>query len=74
MWNPWSVFPNEIGVKLEGFEEVMCDSLIWVGDNVIIEGEAILPSLARKLMDRYPEKVKVCLLGYSEIDVERQIQ
>lgn len=68
------LFPDEIALKMWNFTEAMCENLIWVGSDMILEGEAILPEQAYKLLQKHPEKIKVCFVGYTEIDVIEKVK
>jgi hypothetical protein len=68
------LFPDEIAERLSPFLEAMCDNMLWAGEDYVIEGEAILPGLARALLDRRPDDIKVCFLGYTEIKVEDKVK
>lgn len=68
------LFPDEIAERLWKFLEAMCDSMLWIEGDHLIEGEAILPESARLLMNRHPGQVKTCFLGYAEITVEEKVR
>lgn len=67
------LFPDEIAKKMWNFTKAMCENMIWVGNDYIIEGEAILPEHADELLKKYPDKVKVCYLGYADIDIIKKV-
>lgn len=67
------LFPDEIAKKMWNFTKAMCENMIWVGNDYIIEGEAILPEHADELLKKYPDKVKVCYLGYADIDINKKV-
>ncbi len=68
------LFPDEIADKLWSFLSAMCDSILWTESELVIEGEAIRPKDARSLLDKYPDKVRACFLGYAEISVEEKVR
>ena len=68
------LFPDEIAEKLWSFLEAMCESMLWTEVDQVIEGEAILPGSARTLLDKYPQRVRACFMGYAEIEVEEKIR
>jgi hypothetical protein len=67
------LFPDEIAEKLWPFLKAMCDNMLWSEIDYVIEGEAILPSLVRELLDEYPGRIKICFLGYTEIEVDKKV-
>jgi len=67
------LFPDEIAKKMWNFTKAMCENMIWVGNDYIIEGEAILPEHADELLKKHPGKVKVCYLGYAGIDINKKV-
>lgn len=67
------LFPDEIGRRMWKFVRAMCENIIWTGKDYVIEGEAILPEQARELILKYPGKVKVCFVGYAEIDTSKKL-
>ena len=66
------LFPDEIAEKLRNFLQAMCESMLWSEVDYVIEGEAILPDLARILLDKHPGKTKTCFVGYTDIDIEEK--
>ncbi|MEM9294989.1 MAG: hypothetical protein AAGA57_04230 [Planctomycetota bacterium] len=67
------LMPDEIATKMWGFVEAMLTSMLWVGGDYVIEGEALLPGDVRGLMDRYPDEVRACFLGYADVDAEAKL-
>jgi len=67
------LFPDEIAEGISSFLDEMCKSILWSGEDYVIEGEAILPKLARQLMDRNPDEVTACFLGYTDVDVKLKV-
>lgn len=68
------LFPDEIAVGIRDFLESMCASMLWDDVDYVIEGEAILPESARKLLDQHAENIRVCYVGYTDIDVNQKVQ
>ena len=66
------LLPNEIADKLWSFLKSMCESMLWLRGDYVIEGEAILPELVRELLDEYPDKIKVCFVGYTDVDIGKK--
>ncbi|WP_299116522.1 hypothetical protein [uncultured Winogradskyella sp.] len=63
------LMPDDIAKRLWSFFKAMCESMIWAGDDCIIEGEAILPELIVELIKKHPKTIKVCFLGYANISI-----
>jgi 2-phosphoglycerate kinase len=68
------LFPDEIAIRTWPFLKAMFNSMIWGEEDYIIEGEAILPELIATLLKEHPGKVKVCFLGFADIDGKQKIQ
>jgi hypothetical protein len=68
------LFPNEIAEKFWTFLKAMCDNMLWEDLDYVIEGEAILPELISELLIKYPDKIKICFVGYTNIDVEEKVK
>jgi len=66
------LFPDEIAERLWSFLQAMCASMLWAEVDCVIEGEAILPEHIRELMDRYPDKIRICFVGYTDVDREQK--
>lgn len=60
------LWPNEIAEKMWPFLLAMCESMLWAQDDFVLEGEAFLPELVRKLIDKHPAKIKAAFMGYAE--------
>ena len=67
------LLPNEIADKLWNFLKAMCESMLWLGGDYVIEGEAILPELVKDLFDQYPDQINICFVGYTDIDPDRKL-
>ncbi len=68
------LFPNEIAEKFWSFLEAMCENMIWSETDYIIEGEAILPDLITKFLDKHPGKIRICFVGYTHIDIDKKVR
>ena len=66
------LFPDDIAKKLWSFVKSMCESMLWSDADCVIEGEAILPELVSELLTKYPDKIKICFLGYTDIDADEK--
>lgn len=68
------LFPDEIAERLWRFLKAMFESMLSVETDCIIEGEAILPELIIELMNEYPSKLKICFLGFIDVDIDKKVQ
>ncbi|NNE70553.1 MAG: hypothetical protein HKN29_09360 [Rhodothermales bacterium] len=68
------LWPDEIAKRLESFLVAMCESVLWTGQNLVIEGEAILPQSARGLIVSHPEQVRACFLGFANVDIDQKVR
>ena len=66
------LFPDEIAQRLWGFLKAMFESMIYVETDCVIEGEAILPELISELLKEYPDKLTICFLGYTDVNVDKK--
>jgi hypothetical protein len=66
------LLPNEIAERLWSFLKAMCESMLWLEGDYVIEGEAVLPHLVRELAEAYPDQVRICFLGYTDVDPGRK--
>jgi 2-phosphoglycerate kinase len=67
------LWPNEIAEKMAPFLLGMIDSMLVDGMDYVIEGEAMLPGLAADLVEKYPDKIKVVFVGYTDINVQDKV-
>jgi hypothetical protein len=67
------LMPDEIAERAWPFLKAMIESMIYVGTECVIEGEAVLPELIVELRDRYPDELKICFLGFTEIAVAEKV-
>lgn len=67
------LFPDEIAKKMWDFTKSICENIIWLGIDYVIEGEAMLPEHADELLLKYPDKVRVCFVGYTDINVNEKV-
>jgi len=62
------LFPDEIAQRSWSFIKAMLESMLYSGVDYIIEGEAILPELIIELLQKYPDKLKICFIGFTAVD------
>lgn len=67
------LWPHEIAAKMWPFLEAMCENMLANNMDYLFEGEAVWPQNLKTLTDRYPGQIKVCFLGFAEVDVARKI-
>lgn len=67
------LFPDEIAERLWKFLKAMLESMIYVEEDCVIEGEAVLPELIIQLQKKYPDKLTICFLGYTEVGIENKL-
>lgn len=68
------LFPDKIAEKIWSFLKAMCESVLSSDIDYVIEGEAILPELVRELLDKYPDKIRICFVGYTDIDKDAKLR
>ena len=67
------LWPNEIAERLWSFLKAMLESMLWLEEEYIIEGEAIFPSLTKKFLDKHSDKIRICFVGYTEVSIEEKV-
>ncbi len=67
------LFPDEIAKRSWSFLKAMFESMIWSDIDYIIEGEAILPELIVELVEEFPDKLKVCFVGFTDVKLEEKL-
>ena len=67
------LWPNEIAEKMEPFLLGMIDRVLVDGTDYVIEGEAMLPQVVANLVEKYPDKIKVVFVGFTEINVKNKV-
>ena len=68
------LMPDEIAERAWPFLKAMIESMIYVGTDCVIEGEALLPEILVELRDRYPDELKICFLGFTKIAVAEKVR
>ncbi len=67
------LFPDEIAERFWSFFKAMAESMLYVDENCIIEGEAMLPELIIELIEKYPTQLKICFVGYTDVAVNQKV-
>ena len=67
------LFPDKIATRIWEFLKAMCESMLWADVDYVIEGEAVLPDLVSKFLEEYPGKIRICFVGYADIDVDQKL-
>ncbi len=68
------LFPHEIAERIWSFLKAMLESMLWGEVDYIIEGEAILPELFKDFLEEHPDKLKICFVGFTDVDVEKKVK
>ncbi|MBC8754357.1 hypothetical protein H2O64_06720 [Kordia sp. YSTF-M3] len=68
------LFPDEIAERSWSFLKAMFESMIWSDVDYIIEGEAMLPELIIELLKKHPDKLKICFVGYTDVDLDEKMK
>lgn len=68
------MMPNEIAERAWPFLKAMMESMVYVGTDCIIEGEALLPELMATFQKQYPNELKICFMGYTTIPVQEKVK
>lgn len=64
------LFPDDIAKRLWKFYKAMFESMIYTKTDCVIEGESLLPSLLFELREKYPNDIRSCFLGFTNVDVD----
>jgi hypothetical protein len=67
------LFPNEIAKRMWKFTKALCETLLYLGKDYVVEGEAILPENVSDLANEHGNKIKACFLGYCETTPEQKV-
>lgn len=62
------LMPDEIARRSWSFLRAMMESMIHVEADCVIEGEALLPELIAELKEKYPDKLRICFIGFTDVD------
>ncbi len=68
------LFPDDIAKRLWGFLKAMLESMIGVETDCVVEGEAVLPELIIELLQEYPEYIRICFLGYTDVNMDNKLK
>jgi 2-phosphoglycerate kinase len=68
------LFPHEIAEKSWRFLKAMIESMLWEEVDYIIEGEALLPELVIELLEKHPNQIEVCFVGFTNIDIDKKLR
>lgn len=58
---------KEVAIKQWPILKGMCETIVYNGMDYLIEGDSILPVQVAELMQKEPDKVKACFIGYANI-------
>lgn len=68
------LFPDEIAEKFWCFFKAMCENMIWGKVDYIFEGEAVLPELMVELLKKYPNQIRICFIGYTQVNIDQKVK
>jgi adenylate kinase family enzyme len=68
------LFPDEIAERSWSFLKAMLESMIYVDADCVVEGEALLPELIVELREKYPDNLRVCFIGYTDVTVDEKVK
>ena len=68
------LFPDDIAQRLWSFLKAMLESMIRVETDCVIEGEAVLPELIIELRKEYPDHLRICFLGFTDVNVDEKLK
>jgi len=68
------LLPDEIAEKSWSFLKAMFESMLFNEVNYIIEGEALLPELLVELLKKHSDKLKICFVGFTAVDVQEKVK
>ncbi len=68
------LWPQEIAQKMWRFLEPFFETIIYSGDDYLVEGEAILPEIIKPFIDKHKGSVKVCFIGYTDVILGDKVQ
>lgn len=68
------LWPNEIAEQFWNYFKAMLESMIWSETDYIIEGEAVLPELIQEFLKKHPNNIKICFVGYPNVNIDEKIK
>ena len=68
------LFPDDIARRLWSFLRAMLESMLHLETDCIIEGEAVLPELIIEIYKEHPDKLRICFLGFTEVNMEQKLK
>jgi hypothetical protein len=67
------LFPHDIAKRSWSFLKAMIESILVSDMDYILEGEAILPELIIELLNQYPDKIRICFLGFTNVNLVEKV-
>lgn len=67
------LWPHEIAKKMWPFLEAMCENLLDNKIDYLFEGEAVWPQYIKEFADRHPGQVRICFLGFVDVDIPSKV-
>ena len=68
------LFPDEIARRAWSFLKAMMESMLYSDVDYILEGEAILPELIIELLEKYPNQIKICFVGFTDVNIQEKVK
>lgn len=68
------LMPDDIANRIWPFLKAMIEGVILNNEECVIDGEALLPELVKELIDKYPNDIKVCFLGYTNTSLTEKVK
>ncbi|GAB4511312.1 MAG: hypothetical protein Tsb004_15560 [Allomuricauda sp.] len=68
------LMPDDIAERMWSFLRAMCEAIIINNEDCVVDGEAVLPELLIGLMDKYPDRIRACFLGYTYIAIPEKVK
>ncbi len=63
---------RSVAKKLSPYLQSMIEAMVYNRIDYLIEGVHITPSLVYTLIKKYPDKIKACFLGYTELSYQEK--
>lgn len=68
------LMPDVIARRIWSFLKAMIEGILLNNEECVIDGEALLPELVKELIDKYPNDIKVCFLGYTNTSLSEKVK
>lgn len=68
------LWPHEIAEKMWPFLKAYIETILYNGEDYIIEGEAMLPKYIAELIKEHPNKIRASFVGYTDTEIISKIR